>query len=251
MRAMADVAKVEIRVLRPANPLAPPPRPVSGVTQSDIDALLLKLPELEDDEATIDAPMPAVFANPVSIRVGVAKPRKQGQAIRRSRVTRTDLQPLAKTPGLDRKVLRAEPKAPKEKSEGKAKERKEPCEKKPLARSPQERVRNLSLAEQQKVARRGELPDRIALERLYGKAVWETLLSNSRLTPPEVLRISRMVSLPTPLIEVIVSNRAWLSSPQVRRALLANRRLTKDMVMTVLRATPKSGLSFGSARSRG
>ena len=51
-----------------------------------------------------------------------------------------------------------------------------------------------------------------------------------------------MASLPTPLLEVIVSSRGWLASPQVRRALLANRRLTKDMIMTVLCATPKSEL---------
>ena len=109
-------------------------------------------------------------------------------------------------------------------------------------RNPQERVRNLSAAEQQKIARTGEQPERVALERMYGKAVWETLLNNSRITPPEVLRIARMASLPLPLIELIVANRGWLTSPQVRRALLSNHRLSKDQVMTVLRATPKSAL---------
>jgi len=233
---MSAQAKVEIRVLRPANPLAPPPRPACGVTQSDIDGILLKLPEWVDDEATIDAPMPEVLVNPVSIRVGVAKPRTEGKPIPRSRVTRTDLPPSP---------LPAKPARPKRKkaaTESSQGEAAKDDEKRPLARSPQERVRNLSLSEQQKVARTGELADRVALERLYGKAVWETLLGNSRLTPPEVLRIARMASLPTPLLEVIVSNRGWLASPQVRRALLANRRLTKDMIMTVLRATPKSEL---------
>ncbi len=107
-----------------------------------------------------------------------------------------------------------------------------------------EKVRNLTVAEQQKIARTGELPMRVALERVYGKAVWESLLRNSRLTPPEVLRISRMASLPVPLLELIVNNRAWLGNPQVRRALLRNRRLTKDLVATVLRATPKNELKI-------
>ena len=225
------------------------------MTPSDIDEILLKLPEWEDDEATIDAPMPDVLVNPVSIRVGVAKPRKEGKPIQRSRVTRTDLPPMpppaAQPPRSTRTDLPPSPlpetKPPRAKrkkaaTEGYRAQAANDSDKKPLARSPQERVRNLSLSEQQKVARTGELADRVALERLYGKAVWETLLGNSRLTPPEVLRIARMASLPTPLLEVIVSSRGWLASPQVRRALLANRRLTKDMIMTVLRATPKSEL---------
>lgn len=112
------------------------------------------------------------------------------------------------------------------------------------AQNVQERVRNLSVAEQQKVARTGEQPMRVALERVYGKAVWESLLRNPRLTPPEVLRIARMASLTVPLLELILGNRGWLANPQIRRALLSNRRLTKDMVNTVLRATPKSELKI-------
>ena len=45
-----------------------------------------------------------------------------------------------------------------------------------------------------------------------------------------------------PLIETIVSNRGWLSSPQVRRALLSNRRLKSETILSVLRATPKNEL---------
>ncbi len=100
------------------------------------------------------------------------------------------------------------------------------------------------MAQQQKVARSGELSDRVALERLYGKSVWETLLNNARLTPPEVLRIARMGALPQPLLELIVGNRARLASPQVRRALLANRRLTRAMIATVLQATPRNELKL-------
>ncbi|MCP4445343.1 MAG: hypothetical protein GY811_08370 [Myxococcales bacterium] len=179
---MSAPGKVEVTVLRPANPLAPPPRPTPGTTAGHIDSLLLKLTEWEQEGA-------------------------EGAQ---------DEKPRSKR-GTQRK---------------------------PVPRSAQERVRNLSMADQQKVARSGELADRVALERLYGKAVWETLLHNPRLTPPEVLRIARMASLPKPLLDLIVNNRGWLSSPQVRRALLANRRLTKNMVATVLRATPKNELKI-------
>jgi len=113
-----------------------------------------------------------------------------------------------------------------------------------LSRNPQERVRGLTMAQQQKVARSGELSDRVALERLYGKSVWETLLNNARLTPPEVLRIARMGALPQPLLELIVGNRSRLASPQVRRALLANRRLTRAMIAIVLQATPRNELKL-------
>ncbi len=105
-----------------------------------------------------------------------------------------------------------------------------------------ERLRGLSPAEQYKIARDGEINERIVLERLYGKGVWEALLANPRLTPPEVARIARMGSLPRPQLEHILTNPAWLASPQVRRALLSNPRLPRDGVDKVLRATPKAEL---------
>lgn len=105
-----------------------------------------------------------------------------------------------------------------------------------------ERLRGLSPAEQLKVARDSDVNARIVLERLYGKAVWEPLLANPRLTPPEVARIARMGSLPRPLIETILGNPGWLQSPLVRRALLANPRLSRDGIDKVLRATPKAEL---------
>ncbi len=112
------------------------------------------------------------------------------------------------------------------------------------AKNVQERIRGLSAAEKQKVARTGDQRERVVLERMYGKNVWEGLLRNPKLTPPEVGRIARMGSLPVPLLELIVNNRAWLSAPQVRRALLSNPRLKKDMVSTILRATPKAELKL-------
>lgn len=110
------------------------------------------------------------------------------------------------------------------------------------ARNVQERLRKLNPSEQRKVAMTGRQVERVALERMYGKAVWETLLQNPRLTPPEAARIARMPALPQPLIERITNNRAWLSSAQVRRALLSNHRLSRNLVLVVLRATPKSEL---------
>jgi len=188
---MADSGKVTIEVLRPASPLAPQPRP-SAASQTEIDSILLALPEWQDETSEGASKKAAASTKKAASRPAAA--------------------------------------------------RRSPPDRKPPARSPQERVRNLSLSDQQKVARTGEQSDRVALERLYGKAVWETLLHNSRLTPPEVLRIARMGSIPIPMLEIIISNRTWLNTPQVRRALLTNRRLTKDMIMTVLRATPKNEL---------
>jgi len=112
-------------------------------------------------------------------------------------------------------------------------------------RSPQnvhERLRGLSTADQIKIARDGDINERTVLERLYGKTVWEALLRNPRLTHPEVARIARMGALPKPQLEQIVSNPAWINSPQVRRALLSNRRLSGDMIQKVLRVAPKSEL---------
>ena len=66
----------------------------------------------------------------------------------------------------------------------------------------------------------GEVSERIMLERMYGKNVWEALLRNPRITGPEVARIARMGALPRTLLELIVGNGGWLQIPEVRRALL-------------------------------
>lgn len=108
----------------------------------------------------------------------------------------------------------------------------------------QERLRGLSVVEQLKVARGGALSERVALERLYGKVVWEALLHNPHLTVPEVSRLARMGTMPRPLLELIVGNPAWLQVPQVRRALLSNPRLTPDMVHRVLTLLPRDELQL-------
>ena len=107
-----------------------------------------------------------------------------------------------------------------------------------------ERLRGLTGAQQAKVAMGPDVNQRVVLERIYGKAVWEVLLHNSRLTHPEVSRIARMGSISLPLLETICSNPGWLSSGQVRRALLANHRLSPAMIEKVLRATPKHELKL-------
>ncbi len=110
--------------------------------------------------------------------------------------------------------------------------------------SVQERLRGLSINEQLRVARDGTITERIVLERLYGKVVWETLLRNTRVSIPEVSRLAKMGTMPRPLLELIVGNPAWLKVPQVRRALLANPRLTQDMVNRVLQLLPRDELAL-------
>jgi hypothetical protein len=105
-----------------------------------------------------------------------------------------------------------------------------------------ERLRSLNATEQLKVARRGELQDRVVVERLYGKQVWEALLSNPRITLPEVSRIARKGTVPRPLIERIVENNAWIRADNVRRALLSNPKLTLEGIQKLLRITPRHEL---------
>jgi hypothetical protein len=109
-----------------------------------------------------------------------------------------------------------------------------------------ERLRGLSLVEQLKKAHSSDPAERMLLERMYGKAVWEALLRNQRLTPPEVSRIARMGTLPRPLLELIVGNNSWLQVPEVRRALLSNPRLGPDQINRVLRLIPKHELKVMS-----
>jgi len=116
-------------------------------------------------------------------------------------------------------------------------------------RNVNERLRGLNLAAQIKLATNGELHERIVLERLYGKNVWETLLRNPRLTAPEVSRIARYGALPRVLLELILANNTWLQVPEVRRALLGNPRLATEHIMKVLRLTPKHELRLAAVQT--
>jgi hypothetical protein len=110
------------------------------------------------------------------------------------------------------------------------------------AETRQERLRHLSAAEQVKVARRGELADRLAVERMYGKQVWEALLHNPRLTIPEVAKIARKGTVPKPVLDIILDNAGWIKADAVRRALLSNPKIGADSVMKLLRITSKHEL---------
>ncbi len=113
-----------------------------------------------------------------------------------------------------------------------------------LALNVQERLRSLSAVEQQRMAATGTLSERTALERMYGPAVWETLLRNARLTVPEVARIGRKGTLPRPLVEVIAANASWLAATEVQRALLSNPRSSPAVVEKVLRGMTRSDLQL-------
>ena len=105
-----------------------------------------------------------------------------------------------------------------------------------------ERIKNLPMAQLQKMAREGSTSERVALERKFGNTVWADLLKHARITLPEIARIARKGALPLPLLDKIVSNAAWLQSPQVKRALLANRRLSKEQARRILTTLPRSEL---------
>lgn len=109
-------------------------------------------------------------------------------------------------------------------------------------RSLQQRVRQLRGNARKQLALHGDLSERTALERAFGKEVWDALLDNPNLTVGEVVRLARIGSMPLPLVEKIVSNNAWAKVPQIRRALFTNRRLDTKSINRLLRFTPASEL---------
>ncbi|HVZ36394.1 MAG TPA: hypothetical protein VG963_28390 [Polyangiaceae bacterium] len=111
------------------------------------------------------------------------------------------------------------------------------------ARNLHDRVRDLGSAERDSLARHGSMPERVALERRFGSAVWEGLLQNPQLTTREVCQMAKSPSLPTHLVNSIVSNAGWLADAGVRSALLANPRVSGASLDRVLRALPQAELS--------
>ncbi len=105
-----------------------------------------------------------------------------------------------------------------------------------------DRIRRLPGREREALARQGQLAERVALERCYGSAVWESLLQNSLLTTAEVARIARNGALPKPLVGVIVANAGWIARGEVQRALLSNPRVTGAHLDRVLRALSRPEL---------
>jgi hypothetical protein len=106
----------------------------------------------------------------------------------------------------------------------------------------QERVRSLSTVEQQRLAVKGTLTERVTLERAFGANVWESLLSNPRITSPEVATIARKGTLPRPLVENIAGHPSWVAVPEVQRALLSNPRASGAVIAKVLQAMARSDL---------
>jgi hypothetical protein len=107
-----------------------------------------------------------------------------------------------------------------------------------------DRLRGMPVAEQQKLARAGDLGERVALERVFSKTVWEALLANPRITLPEVARIARKGTVPRPILDQIVDHAVWAKTPPVRRALLSNPRIGSETIDKLLRATPKRELKL-------
>ncbi|MEP6860976.1 MAG: hypothetical protein ABJE66_10170 [Deltaproteobacteria bacterium] len=128
-------------------------------------------------------------------------------------------------------------------------EEEEDADAKHVARNIHERLRGLTLVQQIKAAQHGEVSERIVLERMYGKTVWDPLLRNPRVTAPEVARIARMGALPRPMLELICTNGAWLQIPEIRRALLTNPRLSSDQAVRVLRLLPKHELKLAATQT--
>lgn len=107
-----------------------------------------------------------------------------------------------------------------------------------------EQLRAMSMVEQLKIARAGDLNDRVALERHVGKPLWEALLGNPRITIVEVARIAKKGTVPRPLIEQIVEHAGWIQNGLVRRALLSNPKLSPEGILKVLRVTPRPELKL-------
>lgn len=110
--------------------------------------------------------------------------------------------------------------------------------------SRQQQIRAMSMAEQLKLARTGELSDRVMLERTLGKGAWDALLSNPRLTVPEVATIARKGTVPKNLLDQIADNATWARASPVRRALMSNPRVSKDAIRKLLASTPKPELKL-------
>jgi hypothetical protein len=117
------------------------------------------------------------------------------------------------------------------------------------ALSMHDRVRMLTPVEQQKVAANGTLPERVALERIFGPNVWEALLGNPRLTLPEVATIARKGTVPRTTIENLAGHASWLAAPEVQRALLSNPRSTTAVIGKVLQVMARSELLLVSRQT--
>jgi len=121
----------------------------------------------------------------------------------------------------------------------------EPAISRDVVDSPVTRLSRLTMAEKVKLIRKSQiLSERNILERMLGKAGWEALLQNPRLTIPEVAKLARKGTLPRPTLEKIVDNKAWVAAAPIRRALLQNAKLPRTAIADVLRAVPRRELEL-------
>jgi len=112
-----------------------------------------------------------------------------------------------------------------------------------------ERVRKLTPAARDKLARSGNLSERVALERAFGASVWEPLLENSQITGAEIARIAKNGMAPATILSSIAGHAGWLAKPEVRRALLSNTRLPTAQLERVLRSLPPTELRLVPAQA--
>ena len=115
--------------------------------------------------------------------------------------------------------------------------------------SPMARIRKLNPIEQRKMAKTGMQQNRVVLERAYGKAVWDVLLTNPRITIAEVAKIARNGTASRPLLDKIVDNPAWAKTGTVRRALLSNPRLGLSSAQKVLKLAPRNELVLATKQT--
>jgi hypothetical protein len=109
-------------------------------------------------------------------------------------------------------------------------------------RNVHDRVREMNQTEREALARQGNMPERVALERRFGSAVWESLLQNPQLTIREVGQMAKSSSLAASLINLIVSNAGWVADGSVRTALLQNPRLAIPQIERILRTVSQAEL---------
>ncbi len=105
-----------------------------------------------------------------------------------------------------------------------------------------QRVRKLTAPEREKLARTGTQAERVALERAFGSTLWEAILSNPQVSPPEVAKIAKNRTASAPILQIIVGHQAWLSRPEVKRGLLSNTRLQAGQIERVLRTLNRTEL---------
>lgn len=124
----------------------------------------------------------------------------------------------------------------------------QPEEARRVARNVHERVRAMSIRDREDLARRGGMPERVALERAFGANVWEPLLQNPQISAVEVAKIAKNGALSRPLVSAIVANGAWLAVPEVQRALLSNPRCSGrelDRVLSMIKPQELARLAQG------